>query len=140
MKGGCARETGFIHDAVAFDHGHPVQKSGRTGELHQDFRPGVEEQRANVLINFAEPRASLSRLGDAYRVEARIVIRDASDVLKVSPGALFRRWEEWAVFRLVNGKPRLSSVRAEHSNGLETEVLEGLDENGLAIVHSSDWI
>jgi HlyD family secretion protein len=101
---------------------------------------GVEEQRVNVLIDFAEPRERWETLGDAYRVEARIVVWEGADVLKVPAGALFRHGEGWAVFRVVNGKARLSPVGIGHGNGVETEVLEGLDENDRVIVHPSDRV
>jgi HlyD family secretion protein len=101
---------------------------------------GVEEQRVNVLIDFAEPREKWESLGDAYRVEARIVIWEGADVLKVPAGALFRRGEGWAVFRVVKGKARLAPVRIGHGNGVETEVLEGLDEHDRVVVHPSDRV
>jgi HlyD family secretion protein len=101
---------------------------------------GVEEQRVNVLIDFAEPRERWETLGDAYRVEARIVVWEGADVLKVPAGALFRRGEGWAVFRVVNGKARLSPVGTGHGNGLETEVLDGLDEDDRVVVHPSDRV
>jgi len=101
---------------------------------------GVEEQRVNVLIDLVEPREKWERLGDAYRVEARIVVWEGENVLKVPAGALFRRGEGWAVFRVINGKARLAPVRIGHGNGLETEVLEGLDESDQVVVHPSDRV
>jgi HlyD family secretion protein len=101
---------------------------------------GVEEQRVNVLIDFAEPREWWERLGDAYRVEARIVVWEGADVLKIPAGALVRHHDGWAVFRVVSGKARLSPVGIGHGNGVETEVLEGLDENARVIVHPSDRV
>jgi HlyD family secretion protein len=101
---------------------------------------GVEEQRVNVLIDFAEPREKWKALGDAYRVEARIVVWEGADVLKVPAGALFRRGDEWVVFRVVNGKAQLTPVRTGHGNGLETEVLEGLSEQDQVVVHPSDRV
>jgi HlyD family secretion protein len=93
-----------------------------------------------VLIDFAEPRERWATLGDAYRVEARIVVWEGADVLKVPAGALFRHGEGWAVFRVVNGKAGLSPVSIGHGNGVETEVSEGLDENVRVIVHPSDRV
>lgn len=101
---------------------------------------GVEEQRVNVLIDFTEPKERWSRLGDAYRVEARIVIWEGPSVLKVSSGALFKSGDAWAVFRLRSGRAQWTLVRAGHSNGLESEVLEGLDENDQVIVHPTDRV
>jgi HlyD family secretion protein len=44
---------------------------------------GVEEQRVNVVLDFVDPSAASAALGDAYRVEVRIVIWEAPEVLKV---------------------------------------------------------
>jgi HlyD family secretion protein len=101
---------------------------------------GVEEQRVNVLIDFAEPREKWETLGDAYRVEARIVVWEGADMLKAPAGALFRHGDGWAVFRVVSGKARLSPVGIGHGNGVETEVLEGLKEGDRVVVHPSDRV
>ena len=56
---------------------------------------GVEEQRVNVIADFVDPPGAL---GDAYRVEARVVLWSGEDILKVPVSALFRRGESWNVF------------------------------------------
>lgn len=101
---------------------------------------GVEEQRVNVIVDFADPPEKRAALGDGYRVEARIVIWEAADVLKAPTGALFREGQDWAVFALVNGRARLQRLTLGHRNDLEAEVLRGLDENTRVIVHPSDQI
>jgi HlyD family secretion protein len=101
---------------------------------------GVEEQRVYVIADFDDPPAQRPQLGDAYRVEARVVIWEGEKVLKVPAGALFRRGDAWAVFVVRDGKARLQAVQAGHSNGLETEVLEGLQEGDPVILHPSDKI
>ncbi|MCC6608813.1 MAG: HlyD family efflux transporter periplasmic adaptor subunit [Burkholderiales bacterium] len=84
---------------------------------------GIEEKRVNVVM---DPVDSLGRLGDGYRVEARIVIWSAPDVLKVPASALFRRGEEWAVFAVEAGRARIRPVKIGHRNPFEAEVLEGV--------------
>ncbi len=101
---------------------------------------GVEEQRVNVLVDFAEPRAAWEALGDGYRVEARIVIWEGDNVLKAPAGAFFRQGSTWAVFRVRGGRARLTLVTLGHSNGLETQVVDGLDEGDAVILHPSDRI
>jgi HlyD family secretion protein len=101
---------------------------------------GVEEQRVWVRLDFAEPLEVRQRLGDAYRVEARIVIWEGDNVLKVPAGALFRHDGGWAVFVAAEGKAVLRPVRIGHSNGLEAEVLEGLAEGEQVIQHPGDKI
>ncbi len=61
---------------------------------------GIEEQRVNVVVDFMDPPGPL---GDDYRVEARIVIWKAQNVLKVPAGALFRSGKDWALFAVPQG-------------------------------------
>ena len=60
---------------------------------------GVEEQRVNVIVDFVDPPEARTTLGDGFRVEARIVIDEANDVLKVPTSALFRVGKQSAVFK-----------------------------------------
>jgi HlyD family secretion protein len=101
---------------------------------------GVEEQRVNVIIDFTDSSEKYARLGDAYRVEARIVIWEADDVPKVPAGSLFRQGERWAVFAVENGQARLRPVEIGRSNGLETEIRSGLADGEQVILHPSDKI
>jgi HlyD family secretion protein len=101
---------------------------------------GVEEQRVNVIGDFVDPPEQWSALGDAFRVEARIIVWEGQDILRVPSSALFRSDDGWAVFRVVRGRARVCPVRIGHSNGLESEVLEGLDEGDRVIVHPGDKV
>ena len=101
---------------------------------------GVEEQRVNVIADFVDSPEMYRALGDAYRIEARIVISEADDILKVRGGALFRRGEEWAVFVADRGRAELRPVKIGRRNDLEAEVLSGLRENETVVVHPSDKI
>ena len=102
---------------------------------------GVEEQRVNVIIDFAEPPDARQSLGDGFRVEARIVVWEAGDVLKVPTSALFRSGNDWAVFRLGDaGTARLTPIEIGGQTGLDTQVTSGLNEGDNVIVHPSDQI
>ena len=99
---------------------------------------GVEEQRVNVVVDFEDAAEAWKALGDAYRVELRIVVWQAEDVLKVPTSALFRRGDGWAVFAAVRGAARLRPVEIGRRNGFEAEVLSGLDAGERVVVHPSD--
>ncbi|MFN4258173.1 MAG: efflux RND transporter periplasmic adaptor subunit [Gemmataceae bacterium] len=101
---------------------------------------GVEEQRVNVIVDFADPPEMRPALGHGYRVEARIIIWEGPDVLKVPSSALFRHDDGWAVFVIEAGKARRRLVRIGRQNGLEAEVVAGLHEGEIVIVHPSDKI
>jgi HlyD family secretion protein len=99
---------------------------------------GVEEQRVNVVIDFADP-ASAARLGDAYRVEVRIVVWRGEDVLTVPVGALFRHGDGWAVFAIDGDRVRLRTVTVGHRNSLDAEV-RGLAEGQQVVLHPPDTL
>jgi HlyD family secretion protein len=89
---------------------------------------GIEEQRVKVLIDFSDERERWKRLGHGYRVEPRIVLAEADDVLKVPQAALFRENGTWSVFVDSGGRAELRTVELGLENGLEAQVLKGLAE------------
>ena len=93
---------------------------------------GVEEQRVNVVLDFV---SAPEQLGDAYRVEVRVITWQSPSVLKIPLSALFRRGDDWNVF--IAGKDRASrrTVKIGHRSDLEAEVLDGLREGEQVIVH-----
>jgi HlyD family secretion protein len=101
---------------------------------------GVEEQRVNVIVDLTDPLEERTTLGDWFRVEARIVIDEAKDVLKVPTSALFRVGERSAVFRVVGNKAHQQFVTLGRQNGLEAEVVDGLAEGDQVVLHPSDQI
>ena len=101
---------------------------------------GVEEQRVNVIVNMDDDRDLWSSLGDGYRVEARISIWEGRDVLKVPASAAFRSAEAWAAFLVRGGTAVVRTVELGETNGLETEVLSGLEEGDTVIAYPSDSV
>ncbi|MDH3200695.1 MAG: HlyD family efflux transporter periplasmic adaptor subunit [Myxococcales bacterium] len=101
---------------------------------------GVEEQRVNVIIDLDEPRDAWATLGDGYRVEARISIWEDEDVLRVPASAVFRHDEQWATFVVENGKAVIRDVELGETNGLETELVSGLEEGETVIAYPSDSV
>ena len=101
---------------------------------------GVEEQRVYVIVDLTDPLAQRPTLGDAYRVEARIVTWESADVLKVPSGALFQRGDTWQTYVVDGARVRKRTVQVGHSNGLETEVLAGLNASDQVVVYPGDKI
>lgn len=101
---------------------------------------GVEEQRVYVLIDFVDPLESRQTLGDAFRVEAKIVVWQGDDVLKVPSGALFRNHGDWSVFVVDQSRAHLRAVQIGQNNGIEAEVVSGLQEGDVVVVYPSDRI
>jgi HlyD family secretion protein len=101
---------------------------------------GVEEQRVNVIADFADPADRRGSLGDAYRVDARIIVWQGDNVLQVPTSALFRRGDKWAVFRVENGYAALHEIEVGQRNALEAEVVKGLEAGDRVIVYPGDRI
>lgn len=102
---------------------------------------GVEEQRVLVVLDLVDPApAALARLGDGYRVEVRILVDEARDVVVVPTGALFRSGEDWAVYRLAGETVEVRALVAGRSDGRATEVLSGLAEGDRVVLHPGDRV
>jgi HlyD family secretion protein len=101
---------------------------------------GVDEQRVNVIVALIDPYERWSSLADGYRVEGRIVLWQGEHVLQLPQGAVFRRGDGWAVFRLENDVARLTPVTLGHRGETNVEVLSGLPEGTLVAVHPGDRV
>jgi HlyD family secretion protein len=99
---------------------------------------GVEEQRVNVIIDFADPAAVAKVLGDGYRVEVRIVVWREEKVVKVPVGSLFRRDAGWAAFVVEDGVAHLRSVDLGQRNENEAQILKGLSDGQTLVLHPPD--
>jgi len=170
-------------DAVRVDPGDPVRIEQWGGDAVLDGRVrrvepygftkisalGVEEQRVNVIVDFADPRAAWDQLGDGYRVELAIIIWQQDDVVQVPTSALFRRPEKaaamdsgadgmadegsggdsagsdpagepWAVYLVSDGRATRRDVTIGRKTGLHAQVLAGLEPGDEVIVHPSDAV
>jgi HlyD family secretion protein len=96
---------------------------------------GVEEQRVNVIGDFVDAPAGL---GDGFRVEARVVVWEADDVLRVPASALFRRGDGWAVFVADAGVARVRDVEVGQKSPFEAELKNGLEAGERVVLHPSD--
>uniref|UniRef100_UPI00356430BC efflux RND transporter periplasmic adaptor subunit n=1 Tax=Phaeovulum sp. TaxID=2934796 RepID=UPI00356430BC len=98
---------------------------------------GVEEQRVPVTISLTGPAEDRSALGHGYRVEARIVVWQAEDAVRVPSSALFRSGEERAVFVVRDGVAVKQPVEIGRNNGTLAEVRHGLQLGDRVILYPS---
>jgi HlyD family secretion protein len=96
---------------------------------------GVEEQRVWVIADIISPRQAWDRLGDGYRVNARFILWENDDALRVPTSALFRDGDGWAVFVIGGDRARQRRVEPGRRGGLYTELLDGLAAGERVIVH-----
>jgi HlyD family secretion protein len=101
---------------------------------------GVEEQRVNVIIDFDRPREAFGQLGDRYRVEVRVVIWEATDVVKVPVSSLVREGDRWTVFLVQGGRARRQVVDVGQRNDAEAQVVKGASPGARVIAFPSDDI
>lgn len=101
---------------------------------------GVEEQRVFVIADFVDPVEKRPTLGDSYRVEARVVVAENPSALRVPAGALFQRDGAWRAFVVEGGRAELRTVKVGRTNGIQTEVLEGLRDGDRVVVYPGDKV
>jgi HlyD family secretion protein len=101
---------------------------------------GVEEQRVWVVVELEDPYGTWATLGDAFRVQTRIVIWHDSRVLQVPTSALFRESDQWQAFVVKHGRAHRQPVIIGHRNALAAEVRSGLSVGERVIVHPSDQV
>ena len=101
---------------------------------------GVEEQRVNVIADFTSPFEQRQTLGDEYRIEARIVIDEAYEVVQVPTGVLLREGDRRHVFRVINGRAALQPVEIGKTNERQAEIVDGVSPDDVLILHPTDKI
>lgn len=141
-------------DAVAIHPGDPVEIEQWGGEKPLTGRVrrvepaaftkisalGVEEQRVIVLSDLADFPESAKSLGDRFRVEVRVAIWHADDVLFVPAGALFREGNQWKTFVFRDGKAALTTIGVGHTDGRFTEILSGISAGDEVLLHPPDTV
>lgn len=100
---------------------------------------GIEEQRMNIVIDFAPAAApQIARLGHGYQVDATVMLWQAPEVLRVPVGALFRGGDgAWQVFVEDDGRAHLRDIMVGHLNEDSAEVLEGLKPGQRVVLNPS---
>ncbi|MCK9368317.1 MAG: efflux RND transporter periplasmic adaptor subunit [Metallibacterium scheffleri] len=99
---------------------------------------GVEEQRVRVVSDLLTPAERWPLLGDAYRVEARFVLWESADALRVPHSSLFRAGEQWAVFAAQDRRAARRLVKLGHHGVLFAEILDGLAEGETIVTYPDD--
>lgn len=101
---------------------------------------GVEEQRVLVLLQFEGAPAAWSRLGPGYRLWGRVFLRREARAVKAPLGALVRSDGGWAVFRIADGRARLTPVTVGAMTDREAEIRRGLRGGERLVVFPSDQV
>ena len=86
---------------------------------------GIEEQRTRVVLNFIGPPPDALKSHE-YRVDARVIVAENRDAVRVPLGALFRDGDRWAVYVIESGRARLRPVEAGVQDEQFREIRSGL--------------
>ncbi len=141
-------------DAVGVEPGMParIEDWGGEGNLEAKVRRidpagftkvsalGIEEQRVNAVLDFTGPPEQRKNLGHAFKVLVRIIKSRADDALLVPIGALFRHNGNWALYTMADGAAHLKEVNLGRFSLTHAEVLGGIEEGEIVIVHPGDQV
>lgn len=100
---------------------------------------GIEEQRVNVILRLSDPGAA-PPLGHGFRLDVRVVVSETPNALRVPTDALVRDGPGWAVFRILEGRARLTPIRIGTGDDHFRAVLGGLVAGDRVILFPGDAI
>ncbi len=96
---------------------------------------GIEEQRVNVVVALDAKAEELQRLGDGFRVDARITLSAQDGALLVPSAALVRQGDGWQVFVVEGGKARARTVTFKDRHADSAWVQDGLKAGEKVILY-----
>jgi HlyD family secretion protein len=135
QEGAEARVTGWGGPDLAAEV-ERIEPSART----RVSALGIDEQRVEVILRLTGDPADWQALGHGFRVIAHIAVWQGQDVLSIPVGALFRDGSDWATFVVTDGTARLRTITLGERNGDFAQVLGGLGQGDVVILHPSDRV
>ncbi|MDD2917662.1 HlyD family efflux transporter periplasmic adaptor subunit [Rhodoferax sp.] len=101
---------------------------------------GIEEQRVNVIVSLEPVATEAQRLGDGFRVDARITVFKQASALLVPTAALVRDGAQWRVFVVEAGRARARAVQLNDRNADAAWLKEGLREGETVLLYPGSMI
>jgi HlyD family secretion protein len=86
-------------------------------------------------MDLTSPREAWDDLGDAYRLDASIVVERDANAVTVPTAALFRNADGWAAFVAADGRARLRAVEIGARNRQRAMVKRGLAEGEAVVLY-----
>jgi len=96
---------------------------------------GIEEQRANAVIDVQNPSEAWRAVGDGFRVNVRIVTASAPGALMVPVGAVFPYAGGLAVYVVEGGRAHVRAVEVRARNGSDAWLQPGLAEGQEVVLY-----
>ncbi|MCC0034205.1 MAG: HlyD family efflux transporter periplasmic adaptor subunit [Hoeflea sp.] len=97
---------------------------------------GIAEQRVNAIIALKDPPPT--DLGHGFRVIANLIIWSGDAILQVPVSSLYRDGGDWAVFRMEDGRARVTPVEIGHMTDRSAEILSGLSDGDQVLLYPGD--
>lgn len=102
---------------------------------------GIEEQRVNVVIDFADDAAALARLGHGYQIDATIILWRREDAVRLPIGALFRGADgAWHVYAIEGGRAVERVIDVGRINDDHAEILDGIEPGASVIINPGNQV
>ncbi len=101
---------------------------------------GIEEQRVNVIVDLDTTVAQPQRLGDGFRVDARITVSSQEGALLVPSAALVRDGTAWRVFVFEGQRAVARAVTLRERNADVAWVGEGVREGERVLLYPGSTI
>jgi len=86
-----------------------------------------------VILQFKDKPDDSLQAHD-FRVDVRVVVREAKNAIRAPLGALFRRGNGWALYKVVDGRAQLTEVQAAEADSHFRAITAGLTEGDEVIV------
>jgi HlyD family secretion protein len=101
---------------------------------------GIEEQRVNVIVELDTTGAAPQRLGDGFRVDARITVSSQEGALLVPSAALVRDGTAWRVFVVDGQRAVARAVTLRERNADVAWVSDGVREGEQVLLYPGSTI
>ena len=99
---------------------------------------GVEEQRVDVILDPRGP--GWEALGDGFSADARIVVEELPDAVRVPVSSIFRDGAGWALYAVEDGRARRRAVEVAARGDGEAAIRQGVRPGERVLVHPADEV
>ncbi|MDM7941650.1 MAG: HlyD family efflux transporter periplasmic adaptor subunit [Hydrogenophaga sp.] len=101
---------------------------------------GIEEQRVNVIVDLDTTAPGTQRLGDGFRVDARITVSSQEGALLLPGAALVRDGTAWRVFVIEGQRAVARAVTLRERNADVAWVSDGVREGEQVLLYPGSTI
>jgi HlyD family secretion protein len=86
-----------------------------------------------VILKFNDA-ATAGKLGHDFRVDARVIVEEQANVVRLPLGALFRQGEGWATYRVINDHAVLTPLTTGIADETHRVVIQGVAAGDIVVL------